>query len=153
MGSARVVAELPGTALAAELRWRDPADWEAFVDGFGELEAVDPSWPEPGAELTWSSPPGGRGRVHELVRAHEPGRLLVTEVNDDELTGTQRVAFEDLGHGPDGPLARVALSLDYRLVRSGPVMRVVDPLFVRRALRDSLRRTLDALAAELRRAS
>lgn len=153
MSRAQVVAELPGTALAAELRWRDPAGWETFVDGFREVQALDALWPEPGAELVWDSPPGGRGRVHERVVAHEAGRLLVTEVRDEELTATQRVAFEDLGHGAAGPTSRVALSLDYRLARRGPLMLVVDPLFVRRALRDSLRRTLDALAAELRRAA
>ncbi|MCW2952697.1 MAG: hypothetical protein JWQ48_1867 [Conexibacter sp.] len=150
MGRAQVVAELPGTALAAELRWRDPGAWAGFVDGFEQVHTLDPSWPAPGAELVWDARPGGRGRVVERVSAHEPGRLLVTEVRDDELTAIQRLAFADLGHGADGPVARVALALEYRLVRRGPLLLVVDPLFVRRALRDSLRRTLDALAADLR---
>ena len=145
MGRARVAAELPGTALAAEQRWRDPASWGGFVDGFDRVVSLDPAWPEPGASVTWDSHAGGRGRVTERVVEHEPGRLFVTATSDPELEGTQRVAFADLRLG----VVRVALELDYRLVNNGPLMLVVDPLFVRRAIRDSQRRTLDRLAAEL----
>ncbi len=41
------------------------------------------------------------------------------------------------------------LRLEYELARSGPLRGVADVLFIRRALRDSLRRTLDRFAVEV----
>ena len=44
--------------------------------------------------------------------------------------------------------ARVELSLEYTLTRYGPLGAVADAIFIRRALRDSLRRTLTRFAVE-----
>ncbi len=40
------------------------------------------------------------------------------------------------------------LRLDYELARGGPLSGVADWLFIRRALRDALRRTLQRFAVE-----
>jgi hypothetical protein len=82
--------------------------------------------------------------VSEKVLRHEPGAELVVELEDPTLRGVQRLAF-----APGVARVGVALELDYVLVRRGPFMLVADPLFVRRALRDSLRRTLQGLSREL----
>lgn len=144
MGSARVAAELSGSPGAAERRWSDPAGWAAFVDGFERVVELDPAWPAEGARLVWQSHAGGRGRVVERVVARTPGAELVVAVEDPQLRGTQRIAFAPCERG-----VRVVLELRYELLRRGPFMLLADPLFVRRALRDSLRRTLDQLGAEL----
>ncbi len=62
---------------------------------------------------------------------------------DDQLTGTQTVSLRPLEEG-----CEIKLVLDYRL-KAGPLMAVVDLLFVRRAVRASLRRTLAGFAREL----
>ena len=139
-------------AEALEL-WIDPGRWPAFVDGLARVVEVSDDWPEPGAELVWESTPAGRGRVTERVVAYEvpppapevamqshPGRL-VTHVSDRSLTGEQAVTFAP---APEG--SQVELALDYRLPGGGPLPALTDLLFIRRALRDSLRRTLRGFA-------
>ncbi|MBB4662644.1 SRPBCC family protein [Conexibacter arvalis] len=150
MGKARAALELGSTAAAVEGLWADPAGWGAFLDGFERVVELDPDWPEPGARLVWESHPGGRGRVTEKVLRREPGAELVVEQQDSQLSGVQRLAFAPVDAAADGRArVGVALELDYALLRRSPFMVVADPLFVRRALRDSLRRTLERLAREL----
>jgi hypothetical protein len=154
MGRARAdaVAGLP-PAEALE-RFSDAASWRAFVDGFQRIVEVSSGWPVAGSELTWESNPGGRGQVTERVEAYEapppapevapqtrPGRL-VTGVEDASLTGTQTATFTP--HA-DGTL--IELELDYELRRTGPLTPLTDSLFIRRAIRDSLRRTVERFAA------
>lgn len=150
MGVARAALELPATADAVERLWADPAGWAAFVDGFERVVELDaePAWPAVGARLVWESHPGGRGRVVEKVLRYEPGVELVTQLEDPQLHGVQRLAFSGVP-GAAGPRIGVALELEYVLVSRGPFMLLADPLFVRRALRDSQRRTLHRLGAEL----
>lgn len=144
-------------AEALEL-WADLDRWPSFVDGLSRVVEVTEDWPEAGAELVWESTRGGRGRVAERVEAYEapppgpdvamqsnPGRL-VTRVSEEALTGEQTVTFS-----PEPEGARVDLALDYELTRSGLLQPVTDLLFIRRALRDSLRRTLGRFAAESER--
>lgn len=141
----------PDEALA---RFADVRGWGAFVDGFARVVEGGESWPTPGAEIVWESNPGGRGRVRERVEAHEspppapdvapqsdPGRL-VTRVEDSSLTGTQTATFAP---HPSGAL--FDLALDYELAGAGPLSGLTDLLFIRRAIRDSLRRTVEAFAA------
>lgn len=148
MGRARAALELPVTAAAVESLWADPARWPAFVDGCERVVELDPAWPAPGARLMWASHPGGRGRVTEKVLRHEPGVELVVEQEDDQLSGVQRLAFAPVAAN-GGARVGVALELEYALLSRGPFMVLADPLFVRRALRDSLRRTLARLGREL----
>jgi uncharacterized membrane protein len=148
-----VAAPIP-PAEAMEL-WSDLERWPSFVDGFSRVVEVSGEWPTAGATLVWQSTPGGRGRVEERVEAYEapppgpdvamqsnPGRI-VTHVSDESLTGRQTVTFSP---SPDG--VRVELALEYELAAGGVLQPVTDLLFIRRALRDSLRRTLARFAVE-----
>ena len=113
------------------------------MEGFGRIESVDHDWPGPGAKAVWDSTPGGRGRVTEQVTERDGARLS-TQVFEDALAGTQTFAA---GPGPDGGSV-VQLRLDYELARGGPLRGVADWVFIRRALRDALRRTLQRFAVE-----
>jgi hypothetical protein len=144
MPRTRVALDFPGTVAAAERLWYDPEQWPAIVDGFARVVRREGRWPEAGAVVEWESRPGGRGRVTERSAAHTPGSGQTVAVKDDQLTGTQEVFFEALEDGVE-----VALELSYELKGAGPLRRVVDVLFIRRALGDSLRRTLGRLGQEL----
>ena len=89
--------------------------------------------------------PGGRGRVVERVTAHEARVGQSVAVEDEQLRATQRVTFTP---GPEG--VEVALELEYELKQRHPFTPVTDVLFIRRALRDSLKRSLLRFARERR---
>jgi hypothetical protein len=145
--SARVAATVlvPGRAAEAEGLWYDPDRWAAWVDGFGHVAKLEGDWPHVGARLAWDSRPQGRGRVVERVTAYEPRRGQVLEVEDDRLQGVQSVAFE-----PADEQVRVTLTLEYELKQRNPLTPLIDPLFIRRALRASLARTVTRFAHERR---
>jgi hypothetical protein len=124
--------------------WSDPDRWPAFVEGFGHVLEVDPAWPETGSKAVWDSIQGGRGRVTELVLDRADGRL-VTQVFEEALAGTQTFAVMP---GPADGGSIVELTLEYELVGGGPLRGLSDALFIRRALRDALRRTLRRFAVE-----
>ncbi|HUR87082.1 MAG TPA: SRPBCC family protein [Solirubrobacteraceae bacterium] len=136
---------LPGARVAeAEALWLDLRRWPGFVDGFASVGRLEGDWPQPGTRLVWDSRPGGRGRVAERVVAYEPGSRLATSVEDGTLLGTQSVAFAELGSG-----CEMTLELAYELKRPGFGGALTDLFFVRHALRESLRRTLERFAIEL----
>jgi hypothetical protein len=136
---------LPGARVAdAEALWNDLRRWPGFVDGFASVGRLEGEWPQPQARLVWDSRPGGRGRVVEQVEAHEPGAGQRVRVEDAQLRGTQAVVFEALDGG-----CEVTLELSYELKRPGFGGVLTDVFFVRHALRESLRRTLDRFAIEL----
>jgi len=125
--------------------WLDTSRWPTFVDGFDAVDRLHERWPEPGAQAVWHSKPGGRGVVTEKVAELEPpGRVVVTVI-DDKLSARQTVTFE-----PDreGGGSRVLVELDYKLNEGGPLQGVANFIFIRRALRDSIRRTLQRFAVE-----
>ena len=123
--------------------WLDTARWPTFVDGFGAIDRRHDRWPEPGATVVWRSKPGGRGTVTEKVVELEPPGRVVTDVLDDKLGGRQTVTFEEDEGG-----CVVLVELDYTLNDGGPLMAVADAVFIRRSLRDSIRRTLARFAVE-----
>ena len=137
---------VPGRISDAELLWFDLERWPAWVDGFGHLVKRDGDWPQAGSRVQWDSPPAGRGRVVERVTRLDPRVEQVLDVEDAKIRGVQRVAFEAVGTDQ----TRVTLELDYELKERTPLTPVVDALFVRRAMRDSLRRTLEKFANERR---
>jgi uncharacterized membrane protein len=141
----RASAVVPGPPEVAEALWTDRGRWASWVDGFGHAASVDPTWPQAGARVLWDSHPGGRGRVVEQVEAHEPGRLLELAVEDERIRGTQHVAFAP---HPDG--ATVTVVLEYAIKDRTALTPLVDLLFVRRAMGDSLRRTLARFRLEVR---
>ena len=135
MGKVRAETTVELPAARAEALWTDLRRWPSFIEGFARVVDVDSAWPEPNTKLVWESKPSGRGRVTERVRDRRSG-LIVSAVYEDRLTGVQRVSF-------DGD--RVELELDYELTKG---LRIVDFLFTRRLLRESLERTLARFAIE-----
>jgi uncharacterized membrane protein len=145
MGKARARIQVEGQISAAEELWFDLRRWPSFIEGFAHIVGAEGDWPRRGAQVTWDSVRAGRGRVVERVVAYEPRIGQTVAVDDPELSGTQRIAFE----ARDGGTVLVSLELDYKLKSPGFAGPVVDLLFVRRALGDSLRRTLERFAREL----
>jgi Polyketide cyclase / dehydrase and lipid transport len=123
----------PGDAMRL---WRDVERWPSFVEGFARRLELSPDWPDEGARVVWESNPDGRGRVTETV-VETAAERFATQVFEQRLVGTQRFLVAPLGDGSE-----VALTLDYELESHGPLRGLADALFIRRALRDSLRRTL-----------
>lgn len=129
----------PEEALAL---WANVDRWASFVEGFARTRERSPEWPAEGARVVWESNPQGRGQVTEKVTANEPGRFA-TLVFEERLTGTQTLRAVP---APDG--AEVELSLEYELTKYGPLGAVADAIFIRRAIRDALRRTLFRFGVE-----
>ena len=133
------VALAPGAALAL---WANVSRWPSFVEGFARLLESDARWPAPDSRVVWESRPAGRGRVTEKVIESAADRIA-TMVFEDRLAGRQTLR---VAPAPAG--AAVQLSLEYTLTKYGPLGALADALFVRRAIRDSLRRTLFRFAIE-----
>ena len=88
--------------------------------------------------------PDGRGRVNERVIDQRPGEGQTLAVEDPRIQGTQEVRFLPVEDGTE-----VRLELVYDLKQRNPLTPVIDLLFIRRAMRDSLRRTLTRFGREL----
>ncbi len=143
MGRASASTVVPGRLAEVEDVWYDQYRWPSWIDGFGHVVRLEGDWPQVGARLLWQSPPKGRGLVQERVTAFEARTGQTLEVEDERLRGIQTVAFEAVGED-----VRVTLMLDYELKQGGPLSPLVDRLFVRRSLGDSLRRTVTRFAFE-----
>jgi hypothetical protein len=137
--AATVVPLAPEGALAL---WTDVDRWPTFVEGFARKLELSDDWPSEGARLVWESGPGGRGRVTEKVVEHRTARFT-TRVNEESFVGRQAVGVSEDAEG-----TRVELTLDYELTKYGPLRAMADVLFIRRSLRDALRRTLRRFAVE-----
>jgi hypothetical protein len=139
---ARAASLLPLAPEGALALWTDPSRWATFVEGFAHAVEVSPDWPAEGSKLVWQSTAGGRGRVTEKVLEHSTHRFT-TQVYEDAFQGRQALTVSEDAEG-----TRAELTLDYELTRGGPLRGLADALFIRRALRDSLRRTLHRFAVE-----
>jgi hypothetical protein len=133
-----------GSVQEAEDVWYDTARWPQWVLGLARVESVSGCWPEAGGQVRWQSGPAGRGEVCERVVRYEPLGGQTVEVQDDSIHGTQTVSFA----GEEATVA-VTLTLAYELKRHSPLMRVIDALFIRRAMTRSLGQTLARFGAEL----
>jgi len=122
--------------------WSDVERWPSFVEGFARRLELSPGWPEEGGRVVWQSKPEGRGRVTETV-LENTGSAFSTQVFEEALMGTQTLRAVPAGDGSE-----VELTLDYELVKYGPLAGLADAIFIRRALRDALRRTLYRFAIE-----
>jgi hypothetical protein len=87
----------------------------------------------------WKSPPAGRGTVTERVAINEPGVRFETDVLEERIVGRQAVRFAD---------GQIALELDYELQQGGPLKKVVDALFIRRAQGEAIQRALSRFKRE-----
>jgi uncharacterized membrane protein len=143
---ARATAVVPGRIIEAEELWYDPHRWPAWVDGFGHVGRLEGDWPDVGARLVWDSPPRGRGRVQEVVTDYEPRIGQAREIEEERLHGTLTVRFESAGADE----VQVTLTLEYELKQRNAFTPLVDRLFIRRELTDSLRRTLARFGHERR---
>jgi hypothetical protein len=146
VGRAKASVQLPGfRASKAEALWYDTSRWPTFVDGFAHVVSKEGDWPAAPSTLVWQSTPAGRGRVLERVTEYEPRLGQTAVVEDPKMTATQRVVFTPSDSGVE-----ITLSMDYTLKEGGPLKPFMDFFFVRRAIGDSLRRTVDRFARELR---
>jgi hypothetical protein len=143
MGRIHVSRDLPGRVVDAERLWYDTSRWPSFVDGFGHVTKLEDGWPARG-RVVWSSHPGGRGLVSEHVSEYVVRSHQTVEIEEERMLGTQTISFAPLDDG-----CRIELELDYGLKSAGPAGALVDLFFVRRALRDSIVRTLVRFAREL----
>ena len=146
MSTVRARIEIPGRRIAeVEALWYDRTRWPSFIDGLKYVHTLEGPYPDTGARIVWDSFPGGRGRVSERVVSYEPRGGQQLDVEDDAIRGRQRVRFSALSASTVG----VELELDYMLKQRGPLTVVTDALFIRRAQRESLERTLLRLRREL----
>jgi Polyketide cyclase / dehydrase and lipid transport len=143
MGRVRAAVPVAGLASDAEELWYDPRRWPAWVDGFGHVVKLEGDWPTVGSRSVWESKPGGRGRVVEQVTEYEARVGQTVAIEDEKLRGDQRVTFTP---GPEG--VEVALELEYELKDRNVLTPLTDALFIRRSLRDSLKRSLLRFARE-----
>jgi Polyketide cyclase / dehydrase and lipid transport len=141
--TARAQADVVLTPEAALRLWTDVDRWSTFVEGFARTLERSSDWPAEGARVVWESTPSGRGRVTEKVTEGVGADRFATMVFEQRLVGTQtfRVVESEAG-------SRAELSLEYRLTKYGPLSAVADAIFIRRAIRDSLRRTLSRFSVE-----
>ena len=145
MGKARASVQLPGfRASEAEALWYDTSRWPTFVDGFAHVVSKEGEWPAAPSTLVWQSTPAGRGRVLERVTEYEPRLGQTAQVEDPKMSATQRVAFTPSDDGVE-----VTLSMEYTLKEGGPLRPFMDFLFIRRAVTDALKRTVQRFAREL----
>ena len=142
MGRVSATTVVPGPVADAEALWFDLGRWPAFVDGFATVVEQDAGWPGEGAKLVWRSTPHGRGTVHERVTGRGAHDYEV-EFHDDKLTGRQRVEFAEYGEH-----TQLTVAMEYRIEDPTALTPIVDLLFVRRAIRDALRRTVVRFARE-----
>jgi hypothetical protein len=133
---------LPLSPSDAVRLWSDVERWPSFVEGYARRLELTEAWPEPGGRVVWESTPDGRGRVTETVVESSPERFA-TQVYEAALAGTQTLRAVAADDGSE-----VELSLEYELARYGPLRGLADAIFIRRALRDALRRTLYRFTVE-----
>ena len=143
MRTARAQGDLVLTPEAALRLWTDLDRWPTFIEGFARVLELSPDWPAGNSRLIWESTPAGRGRVTEKVAAGQGPDRFVTHVFEERLVGTQTFRAVESEGG-----SRAELSLEYALSKYGPLGAVADAIFIRRAIRDSLRRTLFRFAVE-----
>jgi hypothetical protein len=143
MATVEASIRVPATVHAAETAWYDTAKWDRWVEGLETVIEVSGEWPGAGASVVWQSGPAGRGRVTERVVEFERLSGQRVEVEDDSIRARQSVAFIPQDDG-----VQVVLVLAYKLKRRSLVMPLVDVLFIRNAMRSSLRATLSRFAAE-----
>ena len=148
MATVRAKQIFAASVHEAEERWYDVDRRPEWVDGMGSVVEVRGPWPAAGSSLVWDSGPAGRGRVTERVLDHEPLQGQALEVEDQSIRARQWVSFT-----PAGADVEIELVLDYRIARRNPLTPLIDVLFVRRLMADSLERTLERFGSELRSAA
>lgn len=145
MRPVRAVQTFAVSVSEAERCWYDTSRWPRWVDGLDRVLETHEPWPLVGGGVAWESGPAGRGRVTETVVAYTPADGQSVQVSDDTATGRQAVTFAAVPGG-----VQITLALEYRITRRSPLTPLVDALFVRRAMSQSLGRTMARFGARLR---
>jgi Polyketide cyclase / dehydrase and lipid transport len=145
MRPVHAIQTFDASVAEAERCWYDTSRWPRWIDGLERVVQTAPPWPEAGGSVIWESGPAGRGRVTERVVAYAPSDGQSLEVSDDAVSGRQTVGFIAV---PDG--VQVTLQLEYRLSHRSLLGPLVDVLFIRRQMTQSLSRTLAGFGARLR---
>jgi Polyketide cyclase / dehydrase and lipid transport len=144
MPTVRAASTFPGSVHEAETLWYDTSRWPSWIDGLAHVDRVEGEWPRIGAKVIWDSVPAGRGRVVERVSGYEALNGQTLDVEDEQILGTQSVAFTPV----DGDV-QVQLSLAYRIKNRSIITPLLDLLFIRRAMASSLDRTVVRFGVEL----
>ena len=144
MSRVRASIAVPALASEAEALWYDTARWPTFIDGLHHIARLEGDWPHAGARVLWDSNPGGRGRVQERVIAYAAREGQTVEIEDEKISGTQRIAFDPTETG-----VTLTLELRYEIKDRKPGMALIDLLFIRRPQREALERTLRRFRTEL----
>ncbi len=144
MGAVDATFVFAGSVHTAETLWYDTSRWVAWVDGLDAIVSVDGDWPRVGGTVVWESGPAGRGRVTEHVVSYEQLLGQTLEIEDDSIKGRQSITFT-----PADDEVEVSLRLEYRIKKRSIVTPALDLLFVRNAVRSSLRATLTRFGHEL----
>ncbi|HTU95801.1 MAG TPA: SRPBCC family protein [Solirubrobacteraceae bacterium] len=144
MRPVRVVHTFAVSVSEAELCWYDTGRWPGWVDGLDAVLETRAPWPQVGGVVRWESGPAGRGRVVETVIDYTPADGQTVQVSDDTVTARQSVSFTAVPAGVE-----VTLELEYRITRRSPLTPLVDVLFVRRAMTQSLGRSLERFGLRL----
>jgi hypothetical protein len=139
---AQARALVPLAPEGAMALWTDVSRWPAFVEGHARTLDLSPDWPAEGSRAVWESGSGGRGRVTERV-VERTSLRFATDVFEEALSGRQTFRVGEHAEG-----SRVQVELEYELNRGGPLRGLSDLLFIRRAVRDALGRTLRRFAVE-----
>jgi polyketide cyclase/dehydrase/lipid transport protein len=145
MRPVHAVQTFEASVAEAERCWYDTTHWPRWVDGLDRVVETIAPWPHAGGCVIWQSGPAGRGRVTERVLAYAPADGQALEVSDDSVTGHQTVAFAAVSVG-----VQVTVRFEYRINRRSLFTPVVDTLFIRRQMTQSLGRTLAGFGARLR---
>jgi len=127
-----------GPPVEAEQLWHDASRWASWVDGFGHVVKAEGDWPLDGARRVRDS---ATGRVVETVTRYDAGRAHALAVEDERVSGEQRVRFEG-----DAERTRITVELEVEPKQRMPPAR---RWWLRRRHRDSLRRTLTRFSYEL----
>jgi hypothetical protein len=144
MSTVDATLALSGSVHDAETLWYDTGRWAAWVDGLETVLAVDGDWPRVGGEVTWESGPAGRGHVTERVVGYERLTGQTLDVDDDSISGRQTISFTPADDGG----VEIVLELEYKIKKRSILTPVVDRLFIRNAVRASLRATLSRFGVE-----
>ena len=134
--TASAAAEVPLAPEAALRLWTDTSRWPTFVEGFARVVELDPGWPAEGSTGDLGVDPG-RPRAGDREGRREHARARSRRWSSRTACRAGRPSGSSESEGG----ALVELSLEYTLTSYGLLGPVADVIFIRRALRDSLRRT------------
>ncbi len=123
--------------------WRDPRRWAGIRGGLPASGGAEPGLARGGREGRLGVRPRRPRAGDREGQDRRPHGVRARSSIEERLVGTQTFRAAEDGEG-----SRVELTLEYELTSESPLKQVTDLLFIRRALRDALGRTLRRFAVE-----